>query len=138
MLSDELHKRLEILKKAAQDFYIFANSVDSKKLMKESDVTLLEKKIENLKKAQEENQLKANSILEASQDEAAKRISESKRMLEEAYVVKNQASEDKTSAQKLMNEAKALMTQALQRQKEADIIYTQMEERKRKIMEAVR
>ncbi len=138
MLSEELNQKLETLKKAASEFHIFANAVDGKKLMKETDVSSLETKIKKLKETHEEHQAKASSILQNASDEASQRINHSKEILQQAINEKNQALKDKEEAIKLKNEATALMSQAVQRQKEADIAYAQYDEKRKKILEAAR
>src|SRR6185369_13656369 len=118
-LSEDVSKRLDALKKAAQDFTIFVNSIDSKKFMKETDASQLELRIAKLKKDAEDAQNRANLIIRKADEEASAKIANAKKMMDNAHLADAQIAEDKKQAQVLKNEAEALMNQAKQRQKEA-------------------
>ncbi len=135
---DELVKRLDDLKRVSIDFNNLVSSIEGKKMMKENDVTRLEKQIEKLKSESDEASNKAALIIRKADDYSTEKINFAKKMLEEAQIEKAQASDDKKKAQLLMNEATALMAQAVQRQKEADNVYRQYEEKRNKMQEVLR
>lgn len=137
-LSEEVGKKLEALKKASQEFTIYVNSIEGKKMMKETDVSQLESRIEKLKKEELDHRNKANAMIQKADAESSEKISIAKKLMDEVSLVKMQVEEDKKKAQVLKNEAEALMSQAKQRQKEADIMYAQYNEKKLKLQEVLR
>lgn len=134
----EVTKRLEALKKSAAEFSIFLNSLESKRLFRETEISALDSKIQKLKSSHDEHQARANKIMQDAQDETSKKVSDAKKLMQDALALKEEALKEKNESAKMANESKALLAQAMQRQKEADIAYTQNEERKKKLMEAVR
>lgn len=137
-LMEDLSKRLEAAKKSVQELQVYVSSIEGKRLMKDNDISSHEARLEKLKADILASENKAVMIIREANDEAQAKTDLAKKLLAEAQIAQTQANEDKIRAQKTMTEATALMTQALQRQKEADNMYNQYQERKNKLTEALR
>lgn len=137
-LSEELNKRLDDLKKAMTEYSNMVNSLETKKHLKETETSSLELKIEKLKKESDEITNRNILLTRKSNDEASEKTAMAKKLLEDAQIERLKVEDDKKKAQILFNEATALMVQAKQRQKEAENLYNQYEEKKKKLEAAVR
>lgn len=138
MIADELKRRLQFLKQAADEFAQMIHSVDMNFETKETQVKNLELKISKLKEEMESVQNKANGILQQASEEAASTKKQADKYLEEALQSKNSTGQNEAKARALMDEAQGLMAQAVEKQKTADAQWHILEQRKKKLEEAIR
>lgn len=137
-LTEEIRAGVENVKRSTNDLIQKIGMIEGTYDTKQSEIKALEMKKERLAKECEEAQAKTSGILVSASEKAAQVSNEAKSLMEEARIVSQKAKEDKEEAQRLMNEAKALMSQAETKQRTADHDWRVMEEKKKKIEEALR
>lgn len=138
MIVDEIHRRLNALKQAAQDFNQFAALIDGNFDSKQTEIKALEQKRDRLKQEVDEIANKANSILQNATEQASVITKQANALLEEAHVSKLQAKNDIEESQRKIGEANSLMFQAVQKQKEADVQYRINEDKAKRLMEVAK
>lgn len=138
MNAQEIQQRLQALQRAAQEFIQSVNVLDMKFDTKETELRNLETKIAKLKSTFDENNAKASKILSDASEEAAQLKNEARRLMEDANIARSQAKKDQDDARAQIAEAKGILGQAIERQKSADAQWHILEQRKKKIEEAIR
>ena len=136
--SEEITRRLEKLRQAAQEFNQFASLIDNNFDGKMSEIKSLEIKRDKLRDECDKAQQKSNAILQDAMDQASMVRKEAQMLMDEANIARIEAKQDQDKARSMIAEAQALNQQAVQRQKEADVQWRIMEEQKKRIAEAVR
>jgi chromosome segregation ATPase len=121
--AEEIQRRLATLKTAAQDFNQMVNLIDGNFDTKITEIKSLEMRRDKIRDEIDEYTRKSQSVIQEASEEASNMRKEASQLLTDARIAQAQAKSDKEDAIKVMNEAKALMTQAQQRQKEADMQY---------------
>lgn len=138
MIAQEIQQRLQALQRAAQEFIQSINVLDMKFDTKETELKNLEIKISKLKSTFDENNTKASKILSDASEEAAQLKNEARKLMDEANISRLQAKKDQEDARTQIAEAKGILNQAIMKQKDADAQWHIIEQRKKKIEEAIR
>lgn len=121
--SDEIAKRLQALKVAAQEFNQMLSLIDGNFDARLSEIKSLEMKRDRMKEEIDETYRKAQGTLQDAVDESSKMKKDALSVMSEAREAQNQAKLDKEDAIRTKQEAQAILTTAIQRQKEADVQY---------------
>lgn len=137
-IAEETQRRLNALRVCVQEFSQMINLIDGNFESRMAEIKNLEMRRDRLKDSCDEATAKSNELMSAASDQAAKIQKEAMTLLDQAKSAKLQADMDQKRATQLTAEAQAQMQQAIQRQKEADVQYRILEEKKKRIEEAVR
>lgn len=138
MISEEISRRKVQAVQAVQELLQGINMVDGKFEGRVNEIKALEMKLEKIKEELAKNQDRANKILQDAAEQASMTTKQAKQLLDEAYQAKQDAKVEADLGRALKAEGQSLMNQALQRQKEADYQFKIIEDRKKKIEEAIR
>jgi seryl-tRNA synthetase len=135
---DEISRSAENVKRATVELVQRLGMIDGSYDVKLSEIKNLESKREKLKVEVAQAQDKANKILQEASDQVSQLNKDARLLMEDAQAMKMEAKQERDAAERVKAEANSLMAQALDKQRTADTQYRVVEEKKKRLEEAMR
>lgn len=138
MTADQISRSAENVKRATVELVQLIGMIDGNYDVKLSEIRNLESKKEKLKEEVVAAQNKVNKMLQDASEQSSLMNKEANRLLEDANAAKLEARKEKEESTRLMKEAASLMTQAEDRERNLNREWLMLEDRKKKLAEAMR